>query len=388
MPEYSYPFTSKLPGVETSIFAVMSKLAFQEKAINLSQGYPDFPSSPELISLVNRFMKEGYNQYAPMPGVLSLREILCEKTETLYGSVYHPETEITITAGATQAIFTAITAVIQKDDEVILFGPSYDCYEPAVRLNGGKTVEIELSAPDYEIDWIKVRETISEKTRMIIINSPHNPTGTLLTLKDMESLSELVKDTDIIILSDEVYEHIIFDGEIHQSAARFPVLAERSFIVASFGKTFHNTGWKLGYCLAPEKLMNEFKKVHQFNVFSVNHPIQKALSVYMKTPENYLSLGSFYQQKRDLFLNAVKSSRFIAKPSKGTYFQLLSYQNLSDEKDTDLAIRLTKEFKVASIPVSVFYQKRKDDHVLRFCFAKSEETLEKGAEILCKITPF
>ncbi len=386
MPEYKHLFTSKLPGVETSIFAVMSKLASQEKAINLSQGYPDFPSSPELISLVNRFMKEGYNQYAPMPGVLELREVICEKTETLYGTAYHPETEITITAGATQAIFTAITAVIQKEDEVILFGPSYDCYEPAVRLNGGKIVEIELEAPDYTINWLKVRENISEKTRMIIINTPHNPTGTVLTQQDMESLSELVKDTDIIILSDEVYEHIIFDGEIHQSAARFPTLAERSFIFASFGKTFHNTGWKLGYCLAPEKLMNEFKKVHQFNVFSVNHPIQKALAVYMRTPGNYLNLGSFYQQKRDIFLNAIESSKFKVKPSKGTYFQLLSYQQISDKKDTDLAIRLTKEFKVASIPVSVFYQKRKDDHVLRFCFAKSEETLLKGAEILRNIT--
>lgn len=386
MPEFNYPFTSKLPGVETSIFAVMSKLASRENAINLSQGYPDFPSSPELIALVNQFMKEGYNQYAPMPGVIELREVICEKIKNLYGSVYHPETEITITAGATQAIFTAITAVIQKEDEVILFGPSYDCYEPAVRLNGGKTIEIELSAPDYAIDWIKVRENISERTRMIIINTPHNPTGTVLSQKDMESLSELVKDTDIIILSDEVYEHIIFDGEIHQSAARFPILAERSFIVASFGKTFHNTGWKLGYCMAPEKLMNEFKKVHQFNVFSVNHPIQKALAVYMKNPENYLSLGRFYQQKRDIFLKAIQTSRFIVKPSKGTYFQLLSYQNLSDENDTDLAKRLTKEFKVASIPVSVFYQNKKDDHVLRFCFAKSEETLLKGAEILCNIT--
>ena len=221
---------------------------------------------------------------------------------------------------------------------------------------------------------------------MIIINTPHNPTGTVLTQQDMESLSELVKDTDIIILSDEVYEHIIFDGEIHQSVARFPILAERSFIVASFGKTFHNTGWKLGYCLAPEKLMNEFRKVHQFNVFSVNHPIQKALAVYMRTPGNYMSLGNFYQQKRDVFLNAIESSEFIAKPSKGTYFQLLNYHQISDEKDTDLAIRLTKEFKVASIPVSVFYQKRKDDHMLRFCFAKSEETLLKGAEILRNIT--
>jgi methionine aminotransferase len=275
--------------------------------------------------------------------------------------------------------------MIHPGDEVILFGPSYDCYEPAVKLNGGKTIEIELLAPDYKVDWVKVKETVSKRTRMIIINTPHNPTGTLMLQKDMETLSELVKDTDILILSDEVYEHIIFDGVEHQSAARYPVLAERSFIIASFGKTFHNTGWKMGYCLAPSHLMDEFKKVHQFNVFSVNHPIQKALAVYMKTSKNYLILADFYQKKRDFFLERIKDSRFTFKASRGTYFQLLDYRNISDEKDTDLAIRLTKEFKVASIPVSVFYQNKKDDKVLRFCFAKSEETLEKGAEILNRI---
>ncbi len=385
MPDYIYPISSKLPGIETSIFSVMSKLAFEQNAINLSQGYPDFKSSQELIELVYQFMNNGFNQYAPMPGVIGLREVICEKMENLYGAVYHPETEITITAGATQAIFTAITAVVRQDDEVILFGPSYDCYEPAVRLNGGKIEEIELLAPDYRINWEKVKQTLTEKTRMIIINTPHNPTGTVLLKKDMELLQALVKNTDIIILSDEVYEHIIFDGIKHQSVARFPELAKRSFVIASFGKTFHNTGWKTGYCLAPEKLMNEFKKVHQFNVFSVNHPIQKALEVYMKNPDTYLSLGRFYQEKRNYFLDLIKDSRFSFTPSQGTYFQLLSYAGISDEKDTAFAVQLTKEFKIASIPVSVFYKQRKDDHVLRFCFAKSEEILEKGAEILNKI---
>jgi len=385
MPNFQQTVISKLPNATTSIFSVMSKLAFEQNAINLSQGYPDFPSSPELINLVTNAMKKGYNQYAPMPGIMQLREVISEKIAKLYGTTYDPDTEITITAGATQAIYTIISALVQKDDEVIIFAPAYDCYDPTIRLNGGKTVEIELRSPEFKVDWHKVKNAVSERTKMIIINTPHNPTGTVLQKEDMIALKSIVKNTGIVILSDEVYEHIIFDGEKHQSVALFPGLAERSFIVASFGKTFHNTGWKMGYCTGPKELMAEFRKTHQFNVFSVNHPIQRALAEYVKTPENYLSLSVFYQKKRDYFLNAIKDSKFNFTPSTGTYFQLLGYENISDEKDTEIAIRLTKELKVASIPVSVFYNNRIDNKVLRFCFAKSEETIKRGADILNQI---
>lgn len=385
MPNYHPDISSKLPDASTSIFAVMSKLANEEKAINLSQGYPDFPSSPELIDLVSRAMKEGFNQYAPMPGIYSLREAISAKIKTLYGTNYDPEAEITVTAGATQAIYTIITALVHKDDEVIIFAPAYDCYDPTVRLNGGKTIEVELKAPDFGVDWEEVKKSISEKTRMIIINTPHNPTGTVLSRQDMLRLQELVKDTNIIILSDEVYEHLVYDGLEHQSIARFPGLAERSFLVASFGKTFHNTGWKMGYCVGPKALMEEFRKVHQFNVFSVNHPVQKALSTYLKDETHYLSLPNFFQDKRDLFLNAIKDSKFTFKPSSGTYFQLLDFSEISSENDMELAKKWTKERKVASIPVSAFYNKRTDHKVLRFCFAKSDDTILKGAEILNSI---
>ena len=386
MPIFHSTVSSKLPDATTSIFAVMSKLAHDEGAINLSQGYPDFPSSTRLIDLVHKAMKEGFNQYAPMPGILSLREVISEKIAGLYGTVYHPESEITITAGATQAIYTIITALVQPGDEVIIFAPAYDCYDPAVTMNGGKTIEIALKAPDFRVDWQLVKASLTDKTKLIIINTPHNPTGTILSRDDMMQLEALVKNTGIIILSDEVYEHIVFDEEEHQSIARFTGLAERSFLVASFGKTFHNTGWKMGYCAGPAALMAEFRKVHQFNVFSVNHPIQKALAVYLKSPEHYLSLPRFFQQKRDLFLDAIKGSKFSFKPSKGTYFQLLGYENITREQDTELAKRWTREHKIASIPVSVFYKQPIDHKVLRFCFAKSEETLLKGAEILNKIS--
>jgi methionine aminotransferase len=306
MPTFHSNISSKLPDASASIFSVMSKLAHEEMAINLSQGYPDFPSSPELIELVNKAMKEGYNQYAPMPGIFSIRNAISNKIETLYGSKYDPESEITITAGATQAIYTIITALVKEDDEVIIFAPAYDCYDPTIRLNGGKTIEIELIAPDFRVDWQQVKDAISERTKMIIINTPHTPTGTVMAKEDMLNLQDLVKDTQIMILSDEVYEHLIYDGLEHQSIARFPGLAERSFLVASFGKTFHNTGWKMGYCAGPSALMNEFRKVHQFNVFSVNHPIQKALATYLEDKQNYLSLPKFFQAKRDLFLDAIK----------------------------------------------------------------------------------
>ncbi len=386
MPDYHAQVSSKLPDATTSIFAVMSKLAHEEHAINLSQGYPDFPSSPQLIELVNKAMKEGFNQYAPMPGIFSLRETISNKIETLYGSKYDPETEITITAGATQAIYTIITALVQKDDEVIIFAPAYDCYDPTIRLNGGKTVEIELKAPDFRVDWQQVKDVISERTKMIIINTPHNPTGTVMAKEDMLKLQDLVRDTQIMILSDEVYEHLIYDGLEHQSVARFSGLAERSFLVASFGKTFHNTGWKMGYCAGPHALMKEFRKVHQFNVFSVNHPVQKALTDYLRQKENYLYLPGFFQAKRDLFLNAIKDSNFSFKPSSGTYFQLLDYSKISEEHDLELAKKWTRELKLASIPVSPFYKQSTDNKVLRFCFAKSDETLLKGASILNSIS--
>lgn len=382
MPNYSAAISSKLPDTSTSIFAVMSKLSHEENAINLAQGYPDFPSSPKLIELVNKAMKDGFNQYAPMPGIHSLREAISDKIETLYGTQYDPETEITVTAGATQAIYTIITSLVHKDDEVIIFAPAYDCYDPTIRLNGGKTVELELKAPGFKVDWEGVKTAISEKTRMIIINTPHNPTGTILSREDMLKLEELVRNTKILILSDEVYEHLVYDGSEHQSVARFPGLAERSFLVASFGKTFHNTGWKMGYCAGPSALMKEFRKVHQFNVFSVNHPIQKALATYLQEKEHYLSLAKFFQAKRDLFLDAIKGSKFSFSPSSGTYFQLLDYSSITGESDMELAKKWTRERKLASIPVSAFYNQRTDHKVLRFCFAKSDETLIRGAEIL------
>lgn len=376
---------SKLPNVGTTIFTVMGKLANEHSAINLSQGFPDFSCSEELIGLVNKYMVSGQNQYAPMEGLMPLRKILSEKTEALYSTTYDPETEITITSGATQAIYTAITAIIRENDEVIIFEPAYDCYQPAIELNGGKTIYVSLKAPNYTIDWSEVKKMINHRTKMIIINTPHNPTGTILSSRDMEQLEKLTQSTDIVILSDEVYEHIIFDGYEHQSVARFPKLAERSIIVSSFGKTFHATGWKTGYCVAPKKLMAEFRKVHQFLVFSCNTPIQYALAEYLKDKNNYLGLGNFYQKKRDHFNMLIKNSKFEFQPSAGTYFQLLRYKGISKEKDTDYAVRLIKEFGVASIPVSVFYHEAIDDHVLRFCFAKKEETLEKAAEILNKI---
>jgi methionine aminotransferase len=385
MSHFKVSVTSKLPAVKTSIFSVMSGLAAEENALNLSQGFPNFESDLKLIVLVNKAMINGKNQYAPMPGILSLLEAIAEKMYNLYGVSYNPGTEITITAGATQAIFTAIAATIHKDDEVIIFKPAYDCYEPTIELFGGKAISVQLNPENFSIDWQKVKGLITDKTKMIIINSPHNPSGRILSKADMQQLEALLKNTNILLLSDEVYEHIIFDGEKHQSAALFPALAERTFIIASFGKTFHNTGWKVGYCVAPAKLTEEFRKVHQFNVFSVNHPVQIALAEYLKNPNHYLELGSFYQQKRDLFLSLLKDSRFDFIPSKGTYFQLLNFSKITDENDVDFSVKLTKEQKIASIPISVFNEAGLDTKVLRFCFAKTDETLKKAAEILCKI---
>ncbi|WP_422106969.1 methionine aminotransferase [Winogradskyella sp.] len=378
-------YNSKLPHVGTTIFTVMSALAREHNALNLSQGYPNYPSSQKLNDLVSNAMNNGYNQYAPMAGNLDLRLAISNKYELLYNHTYHPEKEITVTAGATQAIYTIISAFIRPSDEVIIFKPAYDCYQPAIEVNGGKAIPIQLSAPDYKIDWNEVSSKVSSETKMIIINSPHNPSGTIWSKEDMLQLQKLTHDTNIIVLSDEVYEHIVFDETRHQSICLFSSLKQRSFITASFGKTFHNTGWKIGYCCAPEPLMSEFRKVHQFNVFSVNHPAQKGIADYMQDPKTYLSLNTFFQQKRDLFLNLISESRFKYRPSQGTYFQVLDYSNITDEHDVDFAKRLTKDFKIASIPLSVFNEDGKDDKVLRFCFAKTDETLIKAAEILCRI---
>jgi methionine aminotransferase len=376
---------SKLPDVRTTIFTVIGQLATAHNAINLSQGFPNFNTSEKLIALVNKAMKTGYNQYAPMPGIFSLREAIAEKMSNLYRISVDPDQEITVTAGATQAIFTAIAACVNKNDEVIIFKPAYDCYEPTVELFGGIPINVQLDPETFKIDWQFVKTLINKKTKLIIINSPHNPSGNLLTHQDMLQLEKLLIGTNILLLSDEVYEHIIFDNEKHYSVALFPHLLERSFIIASFGKTFHNTGWKIGYCVAPKALTLEFRKVHQFNVFSVNHPMQVAITTYLKSPENYLELSSFYQRKRDLFLSLIKESRFKFEPSKGTYFQLLNYKSISDEYDYDFAIRLIKEKKIAAIPVSEFNDDQYDTKVLRFCFAKTDDTLKKAADILNNI---
>jgi len=377
--------TSKLPKIGTSIFAIMSQMATEHKAINLSQGFPDFPISEKLIELVSLYMKKGHNQYAPMPGIMPLREAIAQKIYDTYKLQYNPETEITLTAGATQGIFTAISALIKEDDEVIVFEPAYDSYVPAIKLNGGIPIHIKMKEPDYTINWNEVKKTITHRTKMIIINSPHNPTGTVLSPDDMKNLEKITNNTDIIILSDEVYEHIIFDNKRHESICHYPKLSERSLVLFSFGKTFHATGWKMGYCLAPENLMKEFRKAHQFVVFTCNTPIQYALADFLKEKENYVHIAEMYQQKRNYFLELIKPSRFKPVPSYGTYFQLLNYSNISDEKEMAFASKLTQEHGVASIPISVFYNKEVNNNVLRFCFAKTDETLQKAAEKLCKI---
>ncbi len=385
MQPYPDIVTSKLPNTGTSIFAVMSQLAVEHGAVNLSQGFPDFEVSPVLIELVAKHMREGHNQYAPMPGLPKLREAIAEKTKRLYGAEYDPETEITVTAGATQAIFAVISAFVKENDEVIVFEPAYDSYIPAIKLNGGTTITCKLKPPHYGIDWDEVRRLVSSRTKMIIINTPHNPTGSILDKEDMVQLEKIVRNNGIMVLSDEVYEHIIFDGKHHESVCRFPGLAERSLITCSFGKTFHATGWKTGYCVAPANLMKEFRKTHQFMVFCTNTPVQHALADYLEKPAHYEGLGPFYQVKRDYFLNAIKGSRFNATPAGGTYFQQLSYKAISDEDEMTFANRLIKEHKVAGVPTSSFYNKSHNNHMLRFCFAKSEETLQKAADILCKI---
>jgi methionine aminotransferase len=386
MPSFNVFLKSKLPKTGNSIFSIMSALANEYQAINLSQGFPDFEVSRELISLVNQYMKKGINQYAPMPGILTLRELIAAKAEKRYGIKYHPESEVTITSGGTQALFTAIAATIREKDEVIIFDPAYDSYSPAVVLAGGIPVHAELKLPDFHIDWNEVKKLINQRTRMIIINTPHNPSGAVLSVKDMQMLEKITAKTDILILSDEVYEHVIYDDQAHCSVARFPKLAERSFIVYSFGKTFHTTGWKIGYCLAPEKLMTEFRKVHQFMVFSANTPIQYAYADFMKDEKNISGIETFYQEKRDYFIKLIIGSGFKILPCHGSYFQLLDFSKLSKEKDLDFAIRITKDYGVASIPVSAFYKNGTDHKLLRFCFAKTNATLEQAAEKLLRIS--
>ncbi len=375
---------SKLPHVGTTIFSVMSALANEVGAVNLSQGFPDFPADTEMIHLVTKAMQNGQNQYAPMPGLPALREIIAHKTERCYGYLPDWNTELTVVSGASEAIFNAIACTVSQGDEVIIFEPAYDLYLPVIELFGGKVVPISLQFPAYSVNWEEVKQKISEKTKLIIFNTPHNPSGAVWQQKDMLSLVELVKNTNIFLISDEVYEHIIFDKIAHESAIKYEEIRKRCFVISSFGKTYHTTGWKLGYCLAPAELTKEFRKIHQFNTFSTNTPMQYAMAEFVKQEDKYLSLPDFYQERRDKFKKMLQETPFELLDCKGTYFQLVSYKHLSNENESDYAIRLTKEVGVATIPVSVFYQKPTDNKVLRFCFAKQYQTLEAGIERILK----
>ena len=376
---------SKLPDVGVTIFTVMSQLAAEHGAINLSQGFPDFDVNPALIDRVVHYMREGCNQYAPMTGVPSLREAIAAKTADLYDAIYDPESEITVTSGATEALYAAITAVVRSGDEVIIIEPSYDAYEPAVRLNGGRAVFVPMTFPDYRMDWARVREVVSTRTRLLILNSPHNPTGSVLTAEDIAALKAIAGQGDFLILSDEVYEHIVFDGRNHASMVCDPDLRGRSFVVSSFGKTYHATGWKIGYCLAPAALTTELRKIHQYLTFASNTPVQMALADHLRQSDDHLNLAAFYQRKRDRFQKLLAQTRFKSLDCGGTYFQMADYAAISDEADTAFARRLTTEYGVAAIPPSVFYHDRRDDHVLRFCFAKHDQTLEEAVAKLCRI---
>jgi len=377
---------SKLPNVGTTIFTVMSALATEYNAVNLGQGFPDYEMSEELISLVSDAMKKGFNQYVPMQGYMPLREALSEKIQFLYTTNVNPDTQITVTPGGTYAIYTALTTVLQPGDEVIIFEPGYDSYIPNVEVNGAVPVLIDLQFPGYKIDWNKVRQKISPRTKMIMLNSPHNPTGSVLSADDMNELRSIVKDKNIFICSDEVYEHLIFDDVPHQSILRYPDLLEKSFVCFSFGKVFHCTGWKLGYCVSSSELTKEFRKVHQFNCFSCNSPMQVALAKFLSDKNSYLPLSAFMQRKRDHFINLMRSTKFKLMNSSGSYFICGTYDNISDEGDKDFSIRITKEYGVTTIPVSVFYRAGTDNKVVRFCFSKKEETLEAAVERLAMIS--
>jgi methionine aminotransferase len=381
----SFRLDSRLPRVGTTIFTVMSKLATDLGAINLSQGFPDFECDPALVDAVAKHMREGRNQYAPMQGVPALRQVIAAKYELFHGRRYDPDSEITVTSGGTEAIFDAVACVAGPGDEAIVLEPCYDCYVPAIELSGATPVVLPLRLPDYSVDWHALQGAITPRTRVIVINTPHNPTGAILTADDIERLKGVVRGTDILIVSDEVYEHIIFDGAQHESMARHPELAERSFIIGSFGKTYHVTGWKVGYAVAPAALSAEFRKVHQFVTFSTSTPVQHALAEMMARPERLRELGPFYQQKRDLFLQLMEGSRFRPLPCRGSYFQLMDYSAITGETDADFAVRLTKEHGVASIPTSPFLYKSSAPKVLRFCFAKKEETLRAAAERLARV---
>jgi len=376
---------SKLPEVGTSIFAVMSKMANEYGAINLSQGFPDFNCSDELIELFHRYQKAGFNQYAPFAGILKLREAISQKTKNLYGRFYNPDTEITITAGATQALYTVITTVINKDDEAILLEPAYDSYAPAVIASGGKPIFIPLTFPSYSIDWTKVNDAISDRTKLIIINSPHNPTGSVISRSNIKILEDLLRDKAIFVISDEVYEHIVFDGLQHFSLASSEELSQKTFVISSFGKTYHATGWKVGYCLAAAPLMNEFRKLHQFIVFAVNTPAQYAYADYLNEHKHYLELNSFYQAKRDIVIEILKNSNFNFTPCKGTYFQLLDYSSISQMTDMEFSEQMTKKVGVAVIPLSPF-MKSNNSKTIRICFAKKDEVLIEAANKLANVT--
>nr|WP_034331524.1 pyridoxal phosphate-dependent aminotransferase [Herbaspirillum sp. B39] len=378
---------TKLPKVGTTIFTVMSALASEKGAVNLGQGFPDFHCDPALVDAVTRAMQDGLNQYPPMAGVLPLREAIADKVERLYGHRYDPVSEITVTAGATQGILTSVLCAVHPGDEVIVIEPVYDCYVPAIELAGGVPVfvQMEVGAAGYSIPWDKVRAAVTPKTRMIMVNTPHNPTGSVMRASDVAALADIVRDTDILILSDEVYEHMVFDGQPHESLARHPELAERSFINSSFGKTYHVTGWKVGYVAAPAALTAEFRKVHQFNVFTVNTPVQYGLAEYMKNPAPYLDLPAFYQRKRDLFRAGLANTRFELLPSQGTYFQCVKYDAISDQSEADFCKWLTSEIGVAAIPVSAFYNTPRESGIVRFCFAKKDETLQLALDRLAKL---
>ena len=376
---------SKLPDVGTTIFTVMSAMAKEHSAINLSQGFPDYEIDPALKGLVNFHVQAGKNQYAPMIGVADLRTQIAKKIDLLYNASCDPNNEITITNGATEAIYSTVAALIHPSDEVIVFEPCYDSYRPAIEVHGGVVVPIRLHAPKYAIDWRLVEQRISAKTKMIIINTPHNPTGSVLSEADLMQLTRIVKGTEILILADEVYQHLTYDYIAHQSVLRFPELKKRSIVTMSFGKTFHATGWRIGYCIAPEEITKEMRKVHQFNTFSINTPLQYALADYLKDEQRYLSLNQFFQSKRDLFVKGLEQSRFDMIPSKGTYFVLARYDKISNEPDVSFARRMTIEFGVAVIPISVFYTDGTDERIIRFCFAKEDKTLNMAAKKLCQI---
>jgi len=376
--------TSKLPKVGVTIFSVMSALANKHQAVNLSQGFPDFECHPELIRLTHQYMQQGLNQYAPSSGILPLREKIADKIQKTYGCTVNPVDEVTVTSGATEALFAAISAVVSKGDEVIIFEPAYDSYIPAIELNGGIPVPIALEADTYQIDWQKVRQAINSNTKLIIINTPHNPSGAVLKAEDMQALEAIVAAQDIYLISDEVYEHIIFDNIAHESVLKYPTLKEKAFSISSFGKTFHNTGWKMGYAVAPPALTVEFRKIHQYLTFSVFTPAQFALADFLEQEHHYLELPQFYQERRDRFREMMQATDFRLLPCEGTYFQLASYGHLSQENDVEYAQRITQEVGVATIPTSVFYSDKIDRKVVRFCFAKKHETMEQAVDRLIK----